>query len=169
LRKYLSPFICGFGAGVLQIVPIAKSFSCCFIIPLASFFALMLDQRAHNSKQNISMKKALMFGLLTGLYAAVFGSLFDIFITLITRNNDIVAMFPELQKMLATFPISEDLRKEVLNLFQKLRNDILNYGFSPLYTLSVVINNIVVNSIFGIVGGLISAQIINRKNINPVE
>ncbi len=169
MKKYLSPFVCGFGAGVLQIVPVAKSLSCCFIIPLAAFFSLVLDQKAQNSTAKIPTKKGLMFGLITGLYAALFGSTFDIMITLITRHNDIVAMLPELQKIIVTFPITEEMQKNILTLFQEVRNDILNYGFSSLYTFSVIINNLVVNSIFGIVGGLIGVQIINKKNFNQAE
>jgi hypothetical protein len=169
MKKYLSPFICGFGAGVLQIVPVAKSFSCCFIIPLAAFISLVLEQRANNNFGKIEMRKALLFGALTGLYAAVFGSFLDVFITLITKNNDVIALFPELQKMVSSFPVNSDIQKEVLRLFEGVRNDILTNGFSPLYTLSVIINNFVVNTIFGLVGGLVGAQIINRRNQNPIE
>lgn len=169
LKKYLSPFVCGFGAGVLQIVPIAKTFSCCFIMPLAAFLSLILDQKANKNFKKITMRKALIFGLMTGLYAALFGSLLDIIITLITKHNDIVAMFPELQRMITAFPLDEEMKKQVLNWFQNMRNDILQFGFSPLYTLSVIVNNLIINSIFGIVGGLIGAQIINRRNQNTLE
>jgi uncharacterized membrane protein YfcA len=161
--------VCGFAAGVLQIVPIAKTFSCCFILPLAAFFSLILDQRANRNFGNIPMKKALTFGLITGLYAALFGSLFDILITLITKQNEIVAMFPELQKMITNFPLNQEIKKQVLGWFEIIRNDILNYGFSPFYTMSVVLNNIIVDPIFGIVGGMIGAKIINRKNQNTFE
>ena len=169
MKKYLSTFVCGFGAGVLQVVPIAKTFSCCFILPLAAFFSLVLDQRASKSLERITMRKALIFGLLTGLYAALFGSLFDIVITLITKHNDIVAMFPELQKMVTSFPVDSETKRQVIKWFGNIRNDILQYGFSPFYTFSIIVNNVIVNSIFGIVGGLIGAQIINRRNQNPVQ
>ncbi len=169
MKKYLSPFVCGFGAGVLQIVPVAKSFSCCFIISLAAFLSLMLDQKAKNSSALIPMKKGLIFGLITGLYAALFGSTFDIMITLITRYNDIIAIYPELQKIIVTLPITEEVQKEFMALFQDVRKDILSYGFSSIYTFSIIVNNLVVNSIFGIVGGLVSVQIINKKNFNQAE
>ncbi|MEW6194577.1 MAG: hypothetical protein AB1521_05405 [Bacteroidota bacterium] len=163
MRKYISPFVCGFGAGVLQVVPVAKSLACCFIIPLAAFLSLYLELKANPSSVQIQLKKGLIFGLLTGLFAALFGSFFDIFITLLTKNNDIVAAFPELQKMINGFPLSEELKKEVLRLFNSVRNEILRYGFSPLYTISVLINNLVINSIFGMIGGLVGTQVINSK------
>lgn len=163
MKKYLSAFVCGFGAGVLQIVPVAKNFSCCLIIPLSAFIALILDRKANRTFERIEMKHALMIGLMTGIYAAIFGTFFDLLITFITKNNDIVAMFIELQRMINNFPISDEIKKEVLSLFQKVRNDILNYGFSLLYSFSVAINNFVVNTIFGMIGGLIGAQIINSR------
>jgi len=138
-------------------------------MPLAAFLSLILDQKANKNFQKITMRKALIFGLMTGLYAALFGSLFDIIITLITKHNDIVAMFPELQRMITAFPLDEEMKKQVLNWFQNMRNDILQFGFSPLYTLSVMVNNLIINSIFGIVGGLIGAQVINRRNQNTLE
>jgi len=163
MRKYISSFVCGFGAGVLQVVPLVKSFSCCLIIPAASFIAILLDRKANRITTKTQMKHAVMIGLMTGIYAALFGSLFDIIITFITRNNDVVAMFPELQKMVNNFPLSEEIRNEVIKLFQIVRNDIIEHGFSFLYTLSVIINNFLIDTIFGIVGGLIGAQIINSK------
>lgn len=163
MKKYLPALVCGFGAGVIQVVPFLKSFSCCLVMPLAAFFALILEQKSTNSHNKIITKKAILFGLFTGLYAALFGSFFEIFITLITKHNDIISTFPELQKMIEGFPLTEDIKKEVLNLFQKVREDIMTYGFSFLYTFSVLVNNIIVNPIFGIVGALIGSQIINSR------
>lgn len=162
----MSSLVCGFGAGVLQIVPLAKSLGCCLIIPLAAFFSLVLDRKANPALEKISSKKALMFGLITGLYAALFGSAFDLLITLVTKNNDLVSSFTQLQQMINSFPLSNDLKNEVVNLFQKVRNDIIQYGFSPIYAFSIIINNVLVNSVFGIAGGLIGAQIINKGKNN---
>ena len=167
MKKYLATLVCGFGAGVLQIVPMVKSVSCCLILPLAVFFALILDQRAAKSNSKIPMRKALLFGLFTGLFAALFGSMFEILITFLTKHNDIIASFPQLQKMIEGFPLSQDIKRDVLNLFQSMREDIIHSGFSPLYSLSIIFNNFIVNSIFGIAGGLVAGQLINsRKNIN---
>ena len=113
------------------------------------------------------MKKALLFGLFTGLFAALFGSVFEIVITLITKQNDVIASFTDLQRIVQNLPLSEEIKKEVLNIFQSVRQDILKNGFSILYTFSVIVNNFIVNSIFGSVGGLAGAQIINSRLNNP--
>lgn len=164
MKKYLSALVVGFGAGVLQVVPVAKSFACCIIIPLAAYFALMLDQRANNNgNQIMPISKAVIIGLLTGVYAALFGSFFDVFITFITKNNDIIAVFPEFQKMLQNFPITDELRNEVLNLYSSVISQIKDTGFSSLYTLSILINNLIINSIFGLIGGVVGVQVINAR------
>lgn len=163
MKKYLSSLVCGFGAGVLQIVPLLRSFSCCFILPVAAFLSLLLNQRATKSSAKITTKEALLFGVMTGIYAALFGSSLEILITFITKHNDIISTFPELQRMVDNFPVSQEIKSEVLNLFQKVRQDIIANGFSVLYTFSVLVNNFVVNTIFGAVGGLIGAQIINSR------
>lgn len=169
MKKYLPMLICGFAAGVLQIVPFIKSFSCCLIMPLAAFFSLVLDRKANNITSKIPAKKAVAFGILTGLFAAAFGSFFEIVITFITKQNDIIATFPELQRMVENFPVSEAIKKEILLLFQNLRNEILTTGFSWLYTFSILANNFIINTIFGAVGGLIGTQIINGKANNSPD
>ncbi len=164
MKKYISPIICGFGAGVLQIVPFIKSFSCCLILPLAVFLSLLLDQKANKSKERIPMSKAVVFGLFTGLFAALFGSAFEILVTFITRQNDVILAFPEMQRMIEGFPVTPEIKKDVLDILHTVRYELMNYGFSWIYTFSILINGLIVNTVFGIVGGLIGAQILNSKN-----
>lgn len=164
MKKYLSSFVCGFGAGVLQIVPVAKSFACCFILPVASYFALYLEQKATKDYSKILSGKAVMIGAITGLYAALFGSVFDIMITFITKNNDILAALPEIQKMIHNFPFDDEMKSQLINMLTGMMNQISETGFSLLYTITILINNLIINTIFGIVGGLVGAQILNSRN-----
>ncbi|OGU54716.1 MAG: hypothetical protein A2V66_01170 [Ignavibacteria bacterium RBG_13_36_8] len=165
MRKYLSAFVCGFGAGVMQVVPLAKSFTCCIIVPLAVFFALLLERKANNVPlyQKTDTKKGVIIGILTGIYAALFGSIFEILITLITKNNDIIVAFPEIQKFLNSLPLTEDIKNQVITLFNTIIDEIKENGFSLLYSFSIIINNFIVNTIFGLIGGLIGVQIINSR------
>ena len=164
MKKYLSSFVTGFGAGVLQVVPVAKSFACCIIIPVAAYIAIVLDQKANNnSSSQIKVSKAAVIGLLTGIYAALFGSFFDLLITFLTKNNDIIAVYPEFQKLLNDFPVTEQFKEEILNLYASVIDQIKDTGFSFLYALSILFNNLNINSIFGLVGGLVGVQIINSR------
>ncbi len=145
-------------------MPVAKSFGCCLIIPVAAFIALLLEQKANNDYSKIEIKQGLLFGLLTGLYAALFGTILDFFITFITKNNDIVATYSELQKVINQFPISENLKDNVMNILGNVVESIRTSGISLIYTFSVLVNNLVLNSVFGMLGGIIGAQILNSRN-----
>lgn len=164
MNKYISAFVVGFGAGVLQVVPVAKSFSCCLIIPAAAVIALILDQKATKDTSPIPFSKAAIFGILTGLWAALFGTSFDVLITFITKNNDVIAAYGELQNVLSNFPFDDALKKEVSGLLNMVIEDIKATGFSMLYTFSVLVNNLVVDIIFGFIGALVGMQILNSRN-----
>lgn len=166
MKKYISPFICGFGAAVLQVVPLIKSFSCCLIIPFAAFISLSLDQKANKDYSKILMSKAFTFGIVIGLTSALFSTFFEILITAITKTNDLITTLPELYKMIENFPLEQTIKKEVIALFESVKNDLINYGFSWFYTITISLNNILVNTVFGIVGSLISASILNKRNNN---
>ncbi len=164
MNKYIAAFVAGFGAGVLQVVPVAKSFSCCLIIPAAAVIALILDRKARNDNSKIEFSRAAVFGILTGLWAALFGTAFEVLITFITKSNDVVAAFGQLQNVLNQFPFDDQLKKEVSLLMNGVVEDIKATGFSLLYTLSVIVNNLFVNTIFGLIGGVIGMQILNRSS-----
>lgn len=163
MKKYISSFVSGFGAGVLQIVPVAKSFACCLIVPIASYIAIILDRRAKGTNEKMSFKQGAVFGLITGIYAAIFGSIFDLVITFLTHNNDFIFAISELQKVIKGFPLDEKIKQEVFSMISGVAVDIQKYGFSVLYSFSVIFNNFIINPIFGMIGGLISVQIINSK------
>lgn len=167
MKKFLPAFICGFVAGVLNIVPIVKSFSCCLIIPAAAIFSLILYQRALNNFSPIKAGDAALFGLLTGLFSAFFGSVLDILIIFITRTNEIAESLAEVEKMIDDLP-SSPIWKEVMDLMYRISDDINKYGFSFIYFISVFVSSTIVNSIFGIAGGLIGMQILNNRNKNKV-
>ncbi len=162
-KKYLPAFICGFGAGVLQVVPVAKSFSCCLIIPIAAYLSIILDMKANGYQDELPTRKGVVLGLMTGFYAAIFGSFFELFITFVTKNNDIIAAYSELSKMINSFPVTEDVKQQVLQMLSTVYDEIQSYGFSLLYTTSIVINNFFVNIIFGLLGGLIGIKIVNSR------
>lgn len=163
MKKYLSSFVAGFGAGVLHIVPVAKSFTCCLIMPLAAYLSIVLDRKSTGETGRMDMKRGVILGLLTGIYAASFGTSLDILITFITKNNEIVAAYPQLQKLINDFPITEALKQEVLMMLSSLLDQIKNSGFSLIYTLTILFSNFIIDPIFGMIGGMIGVQIVNSK------
>lgn len=156
--------IVGFAAGVLSVVPVIKTMGCCLLIPVAAYIALLLDQKANSDYNNLEIKKGVVFGLITGLTAALFGTAFDFLITLITYKNDLVIAFPQLVENINEFPIDESTKQEVISLLGEVVESITNTGFSLIYTLSMLANNLLSNSVFGILGGIIGVQILNSRN-----
>lgn len=163
MKRYLPQLVAGFGAAVLSVVPILKSFACCLIVPAAAYFSIVLYQRANNLDEKIETGRAVFLGIFTGLFAALFATTFEIFITLFTKHNDLIEAFGNLQTMLNNFPINDEVRQQVLDLMSGVVTDLQTTGFSLLYSITLLFNNLLVNSIFGLVGGILGAQIINSK------
>lgn len=154
--------MCGFGAGVLNTVPIVKSFSCCMIIPLAAVISLVLEQRSRGVREEIKVTKAASLGLLTGIFAALFGTLLEVLVILITKNSDLAAGLPAIEQM-ANQMAAQEVVKQMLDIMYKMVDDIANYGFSFLYTFSILVSSLIVNSIFGTLGGLLGMSILNSR------
>ncbi len=163
-KKYISPLVVGFAAGILSIVPVIKSLGCCLLIPIAAFASLMLEQKANSNFSKLEIKKGVIFGLVTGVTATLFGTFFDFAITLITKSNDIVIAFPQLVETINQFPIDTATQQEVLSLLGGVIENIKTNGFSLLYTLSMFVNSLLSYSVFGMLGGIIGVQILNSRN-----
>ncbi len=162
-NKFLPPLVAGFAAGVLSVVPLLKSFACCLIVPAAAYFSIILYQRANNLDQMMETGKAIFLGVFTGLFAALFATTFEILITLFTKHNDLVEAFGNMQNMLNSFPIDKAVIQKVIDIMSDVVNDIRNTGFSLLYTVTLLFNNLLVNTIFGLIGGIIGLQVVNAK------
>jgi len=163
--KYLPVIVSGFGAGVIAIVPFLNSMACCLVIPAAAYLSLFLDVKLnHTPPFMISAGKGALFGLLTGLIAALFATGFDIFVTLITRSNELMQAIGQLPNILSGLPLDVKIKEEIMTVFESLRKDIMDDGFSALYTVLIFMNNLISFTIFGLVGGLIGSQIIKSQN-----
>ncbi len=165
MKKYLPAIVAGFGAGVLHVVPVAKSLTCCLVVPVAAVLAIILEQKANQLTGDFDLKRGAILGLLTGIFAALFGSFFDIFITFITKNNDIILAFNRLGETLDAFPVSDNIKEEVMTLMNSVVEAIKEKGFSSLYAFSITFNNLIVDSIFGLIGGLAGTKILNSRNM----
>ena len=163
MKKLLPSIVTGFAAGVLTTVPLLKNFACCLLLPAAAVIAVFLDQKANGEDENLLMSKGVVIGLMTGIFAAVFGSTFDILITYIAKSNDLVSTFSEMQNFISNFPINETMKQQITNMMQSMVDDISRTGFSLFYTVSVIVNNFISNSIFGVIGGLVGVQIYKSR------
>lgn len=163
MKNKLSPaIVCGFGAAVLSTIPGIKSLGCCIILPAATILSLYFYLRITLFEQSISVKSAIFFGLITGLSSALISVIFEVMITYIFHSNDLVQSITEVEILLNSYNLGE-IGNETVKILRNMGKEITVNGFSPLYTTFLLFNNVIINSIFGIIGGLIGMSIFNKK------
>jgi predicted PurR-regulated permease PerM len=161
-NKYLPSLVCGFGAAVLTTVPGIKSFGFCLLVPCAAVLSLFLHQKVKRSNIEIDSGTAIVFGILTGLFAAIFATFFEVIITFFTHTNDFVESLPQSTQLARNF--FGNVVDKMMSIFNKMSTDIQTKGFSLLYTLAIFISNGVIYLIFGLIGGLIGRSFINKRS-----
>ena len=163
-KRYISPLVCGFAAAVLSIVPGLRAFACCLLVPLAAFFSLSLDRKMNKTSDKVVSRQAVTFGLLTGLFAALFTTGFDVLLTFVTHSNDFTSTLSQTEAMLRSYNLGP-LLDESMEILKKMSADIKHYGFSALYLISMLISNLVTNCVFGLLGALVGMSYINKRNV----
>ncbi len=162
-KKYFLPaLVTGFGAAVLTTVPGIKSFACCLIMPAASLTAVLLYQKINKITVPLAFKEAIIIGLLCGLVAGFFSTLFDVLITFITHTNDFVETLPQTKAMIKQYNFGS-IFQQTFGLLEKMSTQIQENGFSFLYAGAIFFSNLIVDTIFGIIGSLIGMTFIKRK------
>jgi hypothetical protein len=162
-KKYMPSVVAGFGAAVISTIPGIKSLSCCLIVPIASVISLYLYNKSMGDNSPIHLNKALSYGLITGLVAALFITLFDLLITYLTKSNDLVAGLPQTEELMTNFNFGP-LMDESIKLMKQMALDIKQTGFSALYAVMITISNFFILSIFGMLGGLLGMAVLNKRN-----
>ncbi len=161
-KKYYPSLISGFGVAVILTIPGTKSLACCLLIPIASAFSIFLFRKSIKSMGRLDTGTGLMLGFLTGLFAALFSTGFDVFITYLTRSNELVQNFPEAEALINKMNLGEGAQ-EAITLIKEMTKDIQQNGFSFLFTIMILASNLISYIIFGLVGGGIATAIINSR------
>ncbi len=161
-KKILPSFVAGFAAAVITTVPGVKNIGCCLIVPFAVFLSFFLDEKINHANNIISFKKALAFGVLTGLFTALFSSFFDLLFTFLTKTNDYVEALPQTEALIRTYKLGT-LFDQTISMLELMVKQIKTTGFSLLYMFMIFISNIIIDSIFGLIGGLLSMSYFNKR------
>lgn len=163
LKKYLPTLVCGFGAAVLSTVPGIKNFSCCLIVPAAAAISILLDKKINSSNEKVLVGKSLGFGFLTGLFATLFITTFEMLLTYFTKSNDFIQSLPQTEIVMRQWDLGP-MVDESLKLIKSVSKDIQKNGFSIIYLLMILSSNFIINSIFGMIGGALGMSLVNRKS-----
>ncbi|MFC2094739.1 hypothetical protein ACFLSH_03825 [Bacteroidota bacterium] len=161
-NKYLPSIVTGFGAAVLSTIPGVKNLNCCLIIPAAAFLSVYLYHRSTGNDFPIKLNKALSYGLITGLIAALFSSSFEVLITYITHSNDLVVGLEQTEEMMLDLKLGK-LIEASMEIMRSMVIEIEATGFSAIYTVMITISNLFIFSIFGMLGGLLGMAVLNRN------
>jgi hypothetical protein len=161
-KKYLPTLITGFAAAVLATIPGIKNFSCCLLVPAAAVFSIFLDKKVTHSNEKVNLGKAFGFGFLTGLSATIFITLFEMLLTYFAKTNDFIQNLPQSELLMKQWNLGP-LFNESINLMKSMAKDIERTGFSVLYLILIFFSNFLINSIFGMIGGLLGMSLVNRK------
>ena len=94
--------------------------------------------------------------------AALFSSAFEVLITYITHSNDFVATLPQTESAMRSLNLGSILDQS-MGLLDKMSSEIVTNGFSLLYTIAIIFSNIIIDSVFGIIGGIIGMVVINKR------
>jgi hypothetical protein len=166
-NKYSPTVVCGFAAAVLTTIPELKTFGCCLLVPAASLVSLYIYLRLNRFQSPLLSIDAFKFGLLTGIFIAVFSTFFEILITYFTRTNEIISMLPQFELMLAKFNLGEAASQTVA-LLKLMAKEIQHSGFSVIFTFILFFNNLFSDIVFGIIGGFIGLSILNKKYFSNI-
>jgi len=110
----------------------------------------------------LTFKDAVLIGILSGVLSAVAVSGFNIITLMYSHVNPVT----ESVKMLGDF--GKNMPPEVTRQLDKLAMEFDKYGYSPTLAIFTFITNLLVYPLFGAIGSLITATVINnKKKINP--
>jgi uncharacterized membrane protein len=161
-KKYLPTLVCGFAAAVLSTVPGIKNFSCCLLVPGAAAISILLDKKINPSNEKVLIGKSLGFGFLTGIFATIFITTFEMLITYFTKSNDFVQNMPEIELTIRQWNLGS-MMNDSIKLIKSTAKEIEKNGFSLIYFLMILSSNFITNTIFGMIGGALGMSLANRK------
>jgi len=161
-NKYYPSLICGFSAAVITTIPGAKSLACCLFLPVAAAASIYLYRRSINTFNRMNTGTGILLGFFTGVFAAIFSTGFEVLITYLTKANELVNNFPEVESLINKMNLGE-AAKQSIDMIREMTTEIQSKGFSLLFTFMILISNIISYIIFGIVGGVVSTAIINSR------
>lgn len=163
----LLPVIWGFLVmtliSIMPLINFINLFFCAGIIlgGLAGVFSFNKQLTALNMQ--LTFKDAVMIGILSGVLSGVAVSGFNVITLMYSSVNPI----GESLKMLGDF--GKNLPPEVNNQLDNLSGEFNKYGFSPTLAIFTFISNMLIYPLFGAIGALLGATIINNKKKNTQQ
>jgi hypothetical protein len=160
-NKYSPPVVTGFAAAALSTIPLLKGMPMYLLVPLAVYFTLTIHFKLYGMYK-IPTSRAIFFGFLTGLSTALFSTAFDTLSTFITRSNDLINNFGDMESMFRSLFAGQDIEKLMAPL-KSMRAQIQSSGFSMLYVFSMFFGYLFIDVFMGLVGGALLTSVFHKK------
>jgi hypothetical protein len=165
----LLPVIWGFLVmtliSIMPLINFINLFFCAGIIlgGLAGVFSFNKQLTVHG--MSLTFKDAVLIGVLSGVLSAVAVSGFNVISLMYSSVNPVT----ESLKMLGDF--GKNMPPEANKQIDNLAHEFDKYGYSPTLAVFTFISNLLIYPLFGAIGALLAATIINNKkkqNQSPV-
>jgi hypothetical protein len=157
----LLPVIWGFLVmtliSIMPLINFINLFFCAGIIlgGLAGVFSFNKQLKAVNL--SLTFKDAVLIGILSGVLSGVAVSGYNVITLMYSSVNPVT----ESLKMLGDF--GTNLPPEVNKQLDNLAHEFDKYGYSPTLAIFTFLSNLIIYPLFGAIGALLAATIINKK------
>jgi len=159
--KLIPALIGGSVIGILSTVPIINMGNClcCMWILLGGFIGTYFYWRELPPGHELSSGEGAVIGLLSGIFGALFGTLLGYFFMAVVGFN------PGQEFLQSILESRGDLSPEIEEFLKEFQ---MRGGLHPFFITIGLFFALVVDSVFGAVGGIIGAAIL-RKKVKPSE
>ena len=143
---------------VLPLINFINLFFCAGIMIGGYFGVLSYYRQIAGTSHVFAYRDCVITGILSGVLSAVTVSGINIIVLMYSKSNPVT----ESLSMLGEF--GKNLPPEVNTQMNKLADEFNKYGYSPTLAIFTFLSNIVIYPLFGAIGALIAAAIIEKRN-----
>lgn len=155
--KLVPALIGGCVMAILSNVPIVNMGNClcCMWVILGGFIAAYLYQKDLPEGQPFNPGDGAIIGLLAGVFGALFGTLISVLFMAIGDFH------PFNQIMEGLLDYRGDLSAELEQILEDIQ---YGEGFTPFFVVMALFFSLIIDCIFGLLGGIIGAAVFKKKN-----
>jgi len=163
LRPVIISFLVMTLISIAPIINFINLFFCAGIMLGGVVGVIYFNNQLRQVNSPLKFYDAVLIGLLSGFLSAVAVSGFNIITLMYSSVNPI----NESLKLLGDF--AKNLPPEADNQIRKLSEEFNKFGYSPTLAIFTFISNIIIYPLFGVIGSLITATILNNRNVNKIN
>lgn len=163
LRPVIISFLIMTLISIAPVINFVNLFFCAGIMLGGVVGVIYYNKQLRQINYSLKFNDAFLIGLLSGFLSAIVVSGFNIITLMYSSVNPI----NESLKLLGDFAIN--LPPEADNQIRMLSEEFNKFGYSPTLAIFTFISNIIIYPLFGAIGSLITASILNNRNVSKIN